>query len=122
MFWLKYLHSLLSTLNEDVSPNEIAAGICLGAAAGLIPKGNLILVAIAVAIWIFKVNKGMAGAALVIFAIFGHLTDPLTEKLGFLFLSKFTFLKGLWTLLYNLPIVPFTAFNNTLVMGNLVFS
>src|SRR5437762_2871578 len=31
-------------------------------------------------------------------------------------------LRGLWTSLYNTPIVPLTNFNNTVVLGSLVFA
>jgi len=29
-------------------------------------------------------------------------------------------LRGLWTALYNMPVVPFTNFNNTVVLGSFV--
>jgi uncharacterized protein (TIGR03546 family) len=29
-------------------------------------------------------------------------------------------LRGLWTSLYNMPVVPFTKFNNSVVLGSLV--
>src|ERR1051326_2904511 len=99
LFWLKYLKGLLQTLNEDVSPNEIAAGVVLGAMIGLIPKANLLALALWIIIWIFRVNVGMAGAAIVIFAILGHFVDPLAEKLGFWLLTDIPSLKGLWTAL-----------------------
>ena len=31
-------------------------------------------------------------------------------------------LRGLWTSLYNMPVVPLTNFNNTVVLGSLVFA
>jgi len=31
-------------------------------------------------------------------------------------------LQPLWTALYNLPVVPLTNFNNTIVLGSLVFA
>jgi uncharacterized protein (TIGR03546 family) len=121
MFWLKYVQGLFKTLNENTSPNEIAAGVAIGAIIGLIPKGNLLALALWIVVLLFQVNISMATASIVIFAILGHLTDGLTERLGFLLLTGVPFLKGLWTALYNLPVVPFSSFNNTLVMGNFVF-
>jgi len=119
MFWLKYIQSLFKTLNQDVSPNEIAAGVMLGAMMGLLPKFNLLSLFIWVCILMFRVNFGMATASIVIFAIVGSITDPLAERMGFYLLTGVPALQGLWVTLYNTPIIPFSSFNNTLVMGNL---
>lgn len=118
MFWLKYLHSLLKTLNADDAPGEIAAGIAIGAMIGLLPKFNLLALALWLIVFFFRVHFGMATAAVLIFAIVGAVTDPLAERLGFWALTGLPALQPVWTALYNTPIVPFTAFNNTLVMGN----
>src|SRR4051812_45201107 len=96
-FWLKFVQSLLQTLNEDTSPNDVAAGFVLGAIFGLVPKTNLIGLLLWLIFWTFRINKGMAGVALLVFAILGHLTDPLAEKLGYWVLTGIPALKGLWT-------------------------
>jgi uncharacterized protein (TIGR03546 family) len=121
MFWLKYIQGLIKTLNENTSPREIAAGVVLGSILGLLPKTNLLGLFIWVLILMLQVNIGMATAAIILFAIVGHLTDPFTEKLGYWALTGVPGLEGLWTAMYNTPIIPFTNFNNTLVMGNLLF-
>jgi uncharacterized protein (TIGR03546 family) len=120
MFWLTYVQKLFKALNENVSPNEIAGGVVLGSIIGLIPKTNLLALFIWILILLLQVNIAMATFAIVVFAIVGHITDPLFEKLGYLVLTGIPGLEGFWTWLYNLPIVPFTSFNNTLVMGNLI--
>lgn len=118
LFWLKYLKSLLQALNADISPNEIAAGVVLGAVIGLIPKANLLALGLWIIILLFRVHIGMAGASLLIFSLIGFLFDPVAEKLGFWLLAGVPSLASVWTALYNVPIVPFTSFNNTMVMGN----
>jgi uncharacterized protein (TIGR03546 family) len=120
MFWLKYIQSLFKTLNADTSPNEIASGVMLGSIIGLMPKFNLLALALWVVVLMFRTNFGMATASVVIFAIVGSITDPWAEHLGFYLLTGVPALKSFWTALYNMPIVPFTAFNNTLVLGNFV--
>lgn len=122
MFWIKFLHGLLKTLNADTSPEEISTGIVLGTTIGLIPKGNLTALALAIIVWTFRVNVGMAGAAILLASFVSLFTDPFTERLGYWLLSDVKPLQGLWPALYNTPIVPFTAFNQTLLMGNLAFS
>jgi len=119
MFWLKYIQSLFKTLNADVSPNEIAAGFMLGAMIGFIPKFNLLALLLWVIVLMVRVNFGMATAAVVIFSIVGSITDPLAERMGFWLLTGVPALQGFWSFLYNTPIIPFTSFNNTLVIGNL---
>jgi len=122
MFWLKYLKGLFSTLNADTSPNEIAAGVMLGAFLGLMPKFNLCAFVLWVIVFMFRVNFGMATASVLLFSILGSITDPWAEKIGFTLLTGVPALHGLWTTLYNTPIIPFSAFNNTLVMGNLALA
>jgi uncharacterized protein (TIGR03546 family) len=61
----------------------------------------------------------MLGWAL--FVPIGFLLDPLFDWIGhsLLFTPSLT---PLWTSLYNMPIVPLTNFNNTVVLGSLVFA
>ena len=120
MFWIKYLQGLLKALNDNTSPSELAAGFALGAMLGLIPKFNLLALLIWLVLLLLQVNISMSVAATVIFSILGSLTDPLAERLGFFLLSGVPFLRPLWIGLYNTPIIPFSNFNNTLVMGNFV--
>lgn len=122
MFWFKYVQGLLRTLNADVSPNEIAAGVVMGAAIGLMPKTNLLVLVLWCLVLIFRVNFGMATASIIIFALLGHLTDPLAERMGFWALTDVSALHNVWVFLYNRPFIPFTAFNNTLVLGNLILA
>ena len=49
----------------------------------------------------------------------GVLLDPLSHRIG-LGLLHLTWLRPVWTWLYNLPLAPWTSFNNTVVLGSLV--
>jgi uncharacterized protein (TIGR03546 family) len=70
---------------------------------------------------ILQVNIGAAFASAAVFALAGLLMDPLADKIGFAVLNA-GFLVPLWTFLYNIPLIPFTKFNNTVVMGNIALS
>ncbi len=48
--------------------------------------------------------------------------DPIANKIGEIVLVDITWLTGLWTWLYNLPIIPFSNFNNTVMMGSLTLA
>ncbi|MDR0485251.1 MAG: TIGR03546 family protein [Elusimicrobiota bacterium] len=117
---VKLLRNIVKILQEDISPNQISLGFALGLFLGLTP-GILMKTFFFVLIMILRVNVGSAFLAGAIFAIIGFVLDPLADKLGF-FVLNISALKGLWTALYNMPIIPFTKFNNTLVMGNIVLS
>ena len=45
----------------------------------------------------------------------------MTDKIGYFILTLGS-LKGFFTELYNMPIVPWTSFNNTVVMGGIILS
>ena len=47
--------------------------------------------------------------------------DPIAAAIGASALENPS-LQGLWTTLYNMPIVPYTRFNNTIVMGSFLFA
>ncbi len=118
MFWLKYIKGLIQAFHGDISPNQLAAGFAMGMMIGLIPKVSLLGAALWLVVLFFRVQIGMATAAVLLFAMVSVITDPAAEKIGFFALTGIPALQGVWTALYNTPMIPFTAFNNTLVMGN----
>ena len=113
------LRSLLLALQGGDDPRHIAAGFALGAALGLVPKGSMLAPLILVLLFFFRVDKAMAAAAAFLFLPVGYLWDPLAHALGLALLTSGA-LKPLWTALYDLPIIPLTRFNNTVVLGNIV--
>ncbi|HET7584092.1 MAG TPA: TIGR03546 family protein [Gemmatimonadaceae bacterium] len=117
---LKLIQSLASTLHSEGTPTQVALGIALGAALGLTPlmsAHNLLVVAI---VCVFNVSVGGAMLGWLIFTPVGFLLDPLFDALGRLLLVDTPSLQGLWTSMYNAPLVPFTNFNNTVVLGSFV--
>ena len=116
---LRLLKNLLQALHGGTEPRHLAAGFALGAALGLVPKGNLFAAAFFLMFFLFNVDKGMAFLSAGLFTGVGYALDSLANKIGWTLL-KADALRGLWTALYDLPIVPLTRFNNTVVLGNLV--
>jgi len=119
MFALKILKKIINLLQSDISPDQIAWGFALGAILGLVP-GIFMKSLLFIIIMIFRVNLSSAFLAVALFAIIGLAIDPLLDKIGYVVLVNFDFLNSFYTWLYNLPIVPFTKFNNTVVMGSLI--
>lgn len=116
---IKLLQSLFQTLHSEGSPRQVAAGIMLGAGIGLTPllsAHNLILFA-AIVLLNVSFGGGMLGMAL--FTPLGFLLDPLFDKVG-LALLEAPGLRGLWTSWYNIPLLPYTNFNNSVTLGSFV--
>jgi len=116
---LRVFKDLFASLHGGADPRHLAAGFALGAALGLIPKGNLFAVVFLLLFFALRLNKGMALMAATFFTPVGYAVDGLAHRIGFALL-KAPALNGVWTFLYDLPIVPLTRFNNTVVLGNLV--
>lgn len=119
MLFLKLLQQLVKALNSEGTPGQVAAGIALGAVFGLTPLmnlHNLVLFGFALIL-----NISMAGVFLgwMVFVPIGFALDPLFNAVGTALLGAPS-LQGLWTTFYNVPVVPFTNFNNTVVLGSLV--
>ena len=118
---LKLIQSLLGALHSEGTPGQLAAGICLGSVLGLTPLLNPHNAIVFAALVLLNVSfaGGMLGWAL--FVPFGFLLDPLFDWIGhqLLFAPSLT---SWWTSLYNMPIVPLTNFNNTVVLGSIVFA
>lgn len=117
---LRLLKDIIGSLHGGSDPRHLAAGFALGAALGLVPKGNLFAAAFFLLFFILRLNKGAALLSATLFTPVGYLVDAPAHRTG-LALLKAEALRGLWTALYDLPIVPLTRFNNTVVLGNLVF-
>jgi uncharacterized protein (TIGR03546 family) len=122
MFGLvKLIQSLLGALHSEGTPGQLAAGIALGSIMGLTPLVNLHNAVVFALILLLNVSfaGGMLGWAL--FVPVGFILDPLFDWIGHALLFAPS-LRSLWTSLYNMPIVPLTNFNNTVVLGSLVFA
>ena len=118
---IKLIQSLLGALHSEGTPGQLAAGIALGSIIGLTPLINIHNAIIFAAIVLLNVSfaGGILGWAL--FVPIGFLLDPLFDWIGHSLLLAPS-LRGLWTSLYNMPIAPLTNFNNTVVLGSLVFA
>jgi uncharacterized protein (TIGR03546 family) len=116
---LKLIQSIIKTLHSEGTPGQVAAGIALGSALGLTPLvnvHNLIIVSLIVLLNV-SFGGGMLGWAL--FVPVGFVLDPVFDRIGASLLQA-TSLRPLWTSWYNTPLVPYTNFNNTVVLGSVV--
>ncbi|HUF25504.1 MAG TPA: TIGR03546 family protein [Gemmatimonadaceae bacterium] len=117
---IKLVQYLVKTLHSEGTPGQVAAGIVLGAALGLTPIASAHNLVIVLLICVLNVSVAGAFLGLAFFAPFGFLLDPVFDRLGRLLLLETPALESTWTALYNTPVVPYTNFNNTVVLGSLV--
>jgi uncharacterized protein (TIGR03546 family) len=118
-FLLQPVRYLARALTEECSSRQLALGFAMGLVIGLVPKGNLTAVALMTILCASRVNLAAGMLSAFLFSWIAVLTDPLTHFLGWSLLRA-EFLTPLWTSLYDVPLVPWTAFNNTVVLGSLV--
>ena len=120
MIFLKLLAKLLKVLKSGEDPRQIAGGFMLGMMLGLLTLKTLFAAPILLVLILINVNLASAVVGLFIFKLIGFLLDPLLHSLGYWVLTDIPILKDFWTNISSLPLVPFTRFNNTLVMGSFI--
>jgi uncharacterized protein (TIGR03546 family) len=118
---IKLLRSLIKTLHSDGSPAQLALGVALGAALGLTPIANAHNALILVLLAVLNVSFAAGMFAWAAFVPFGFMLDPVFDRIGGWLLVDTAFLRPLWTAWDNVPGLALTNFNNTVVLGSVVF-
>jgi len=116
-FLLKQIFGFLKLLNSETGTNQIAAGITAGFILGMTPGFSLQTIIIWLLILFFRIQIGAAMIMAFFFSFVAWVLDPVFHSVGQTVLTMGS-LAELFTSLYNMPIIPFTRFNNTLVMGS----
>ena len=119
--FLKLFRSLIKTLHSDGSPSQIAFGVALGAALGITPIANVHNAVVLLLLAVLNVSFAAGMLAWGVFVPIGFMLDPLFDRIGNWLLVDVTALRPLWTSWENVPGLALTNFNNTIVLGSLVF-
>lgn len=122
MIFLKLLSKLIKLLRSAASPAQIALGFVFGMVIGVISLKSLFAPIIILFIIILNVNVTSAILAVLLFRLIAFLIDPFLHSLGYWVLVDVSAFTRVWAFLYNIPIFPYTRFNNTVVMGGLILS
>lgn len=101
------------------SPRQLALGVTFGMMLGLLPKDSLFPYVIGLVALLTNANLLALIVSGLIFNSIGPLADPFTHQIGQWVLTFDPF-EPAWIWLCQLPIVPWTRFTNTVVMGSLV--
>lgn len=121
MFFIKILKKIIKALGSESSPNQLALGFALGMVLGLTPFWNIHNLLLIFLVAIIRVNIGTVFLGLGIFGVIAPLLDNFFHSFG-LKILKAGSLQGMWETLYDNTFFVLTRFNNTILMGSLVFS
>lgn len=118
---LRSIAKLLRVLNSETDPGQISLGVCFALIAGLTPLWSLHNLLVLFLVLVLRVNLSAFLLGLAFFSGVAYLLDPLFSALGLALLTASP-LQGLWTALYNSTLWRLERFNNSIVLGSLVFS
>jgi uncharacterized protein (TIGR03546 family) len=115
---IKAIAKLIVALNGNIKKSQLAAGFAWGLLLALVPAGNFFWIALFVLSFFFRHNHSSKLLFMAALKLFSPVIAPWLDALGWEIL-RIEALGPLFTSLYNMPFVPFTKFNNTLVAGGL---
>jgi uncharacterized protein (TIGR03546 family) len=113
---IKGIAQFIAALNGNLKRGQIASGFAWGLLFGLVPAGNPFWIFFFLVSFCFRHHHGSKILVMAIIKALFFAIWPLTDALGWEVLHIES-LVPLYTTLYNMPFVPFTKFNNTLVAG-----
>ena len=114
---LRQFFGLIQLLHSDTGAIQMAAGVTCGFILGMTPTLSLQSFLIFMGLFIFRIQIGAALISTFFFSLIAYLLDPIFHRTGLFILNMETF-EGIFISLYNMPFIPYTRFNNTIVMGS----
>lgn len=118
---LKQIFALVKLLHSDNETTSIAWGVSMGFILGMTPAFSLQTVLVFILLFLFRIQIGAAFLTAFFFKFIAFFLDPVFHSIGASVLETES-LHGIFTELYNMPIVPLTRFYNSIVMGSGVVS
>jgi len=114
---------VIGILEANITPREIALGVCLGMFLGFTPLNGTTALLLTLFFFIFKINRMATLLTLPVFKTLYLLgISRLGDGVGSYFLEKADYLTGFWRLVTNLPVVAYLDVNRTTVAGGLILS
>ncbi|QDK38786.1 TIGR03546 family protein [Bdellovibrio sp. NC01] len=118
---LKQIFNFLKLLNSDTDTTPLAYGLSLGLILGFAPFFSIQTFIVLMIIFVFRVQLGAAFLSAFFFKFIAFLFDYPAHLLGKSVLEAEP-LRPLFVTMYNVPFVPMTRFNNSIVMGSMIVS
>jgi len=112
---------IIGLLEANISPKEIALGVCLGLFLGFTPLNGTMALALALVFLLVKVNRMSTVLTLPVFkAIYLLGGSSLAQAVGSAALLKMDVLEGMWRLITHAPVLALLDINRTTVAGGLI--
>lgn len=108
-------------MNSESNPGQISLAFCFALVAGFTPTTSLHNLLILFIVLILRVNFSGFLLAFGFFSGIAYLLDPVFHFIGLKALTADS-LNNFWTGMYNVSIWRLERFNNTIVLGSLIFS
>jgi uncharacterized protein (TIGR03546 family) len=123
MTWLilKIIRSSMKLFQAENSANSIACGIAYGLVMGLPPFNWIYILIFSFGLCIFRINLAAVFIGFNLAALISLLTVLVAHSIGLALLSMES-LHGLWTWIYNAPIIGLLNLNNSVVCGQTILS
>jgi uncharacterized protein (TIGR03546 family) len=118
---LSLLAKLLKILNSEAEPSQISLAFGFALISGFLSFFSPFNLLILLLVLFFRVNLSAYILGTVFFSGVAYLLDPLFHRIGFSVLTL-PALEGLWTSMYGSTLWRIQRFNNSVVMGGIVFS
>lgn len=118
---IKQIISFIQLLHSDTGKNQMAAGLAFGVFLGFAPFISIQTFLVLLIVFLFRVQLGAAFLSAFFFKFVAYLLDPVADPIGRSMLENAS-LRPLWTHMYNVPLLPMTRFNNSIIMGSFLIS
>ena len=118
---IRMVARLLRVLNSESNPSQISLAVVLAMVAGFTPFASLHNLVVFFLVLVLRVNLSGFILAFIFFSALSFALDPVFHHLGLALLTAGA-LEGLWTTMYDSTLWRLERFNNSVLMGSLVFS
>ena len=118
---LRMIAKVLKVLNSETDPGQISLALCFAMIIGLTPFLSLHNLLVVFLVLLLRVNLSAFILGWGFFSGVAYLLDPLFSWIGLKVLTAYI-LEGFWTALYDITFCRLAKFNNSIVMGSLLFS
>ena len=116
---VSWIAKVFVAINSNKRTAEIALAISFAFILALIPKGNLLWIALFVLTFFLKLNQAVEMVFIVIFNYGFQFLDGILDRIGYTILT-ITNLEDFFTRLFNNEFFYLSKYYNSLVMGGLV--
>ena len=117
IFTIKLLKSIKNAIAGRKYPHQLAGAVAFGALLGVVPHGNLLALAILIVVLSLRINHAMAGLTAIGVSFAATRLDPVSHQVGNYILGH-PKLADRTAEAWQLPLMPWTDLNNTVVMGS----